>query len=91
MTLIDCANPATPLTGAMVTGTTWQARLKAAGLTQRKLAALMDMPDNTISRQMKGDWDVPGYTEAVVTAWEIMSDADRAKWEAKLTRERAKP
>lgn len=91
MALIDCANPPAPLPGDMVTGTPWQDRLKRAGLTQRKLAALMAMPDNTISRQMKGDWDVPGYTEAVVAAWEIMSPEDREKWEKRLRRERSKP
>lgn len=84
MTLSDCANPDGRLPEAMVTGTEWQARLKAAGLTQRKLAALMAMPENTVSRQMKGDWDVPGYTEAVVAAWEVMSPEDRARWEKRL-------
>lgn len=91
MALNDCANPPASVTGDMVTGTPWQDRLKRAGLTQRKLAALMAMPDNTISRQMKGEWSVPGYTEAVVAAWEIMTPEEREAWEERLRRERQKP
>lgn len=72
----------------MSMNTPWQQRLKAAGLTQRKLASLMAIPDNTISRQMKGEFNVAGYTEAVVAAWEVMTPEDRQRWEARLAETR---
>jgi len=67
---MSCATPPDALSAALVKNTPWQARLKAAGLTQKRLAALLGVAENTISRQMKGDWDVPGYVEAFVVAWE---------------------
>jgi hypothetical protein len=45
---------------------------------------MLGAAENTVSRQMKGDWEMPGYTEAVVTAWELMSEAQREAWLRKL-------
>lgn len=70
MTLTACPTPTDALPADGVKNTPWQARLKAAGLNQKRLAALLDVSENTVSRQMKGEWDVPGYVEAFVVAWE---------------------
>jgi transcriptional regulator with XRE-family HTH domain len=71
--------------------TPWQIRMKEAGLTQRTLARLCGKPDNTISRQLRGEFgDVPGYIVAIILAWEGMSEGARADWtkavEAELDR-----
>jgi hypothetical protein len=84
MALIDCANPAEPLPVAAVTkNTPWQTRLRAAALNQKELASMLGIAENTVSRQMKGDWPVAGYVEAFVEAWELMTPAQRAEWRAK--------
>jgi hypothetical protein len=88
MTLIDCATPEQPLTVAPVTkNTAWQARLRAAALNQKTLAAMLGIAENTMSRQMKGDWPVAGYVVAFVEAWEIMTAEQRAEWTARRERE----
>jgi hypothetical protein len=80
MALIDCATPPDALPLPTVKNTAWQARLKAAGLNQKQLAAMLGVSENTMSRQMKGDWPVAGYVEAFVSAWEIMSGEQRLEW-----------
>lgn len=71
--------------------TPWQIRLKATGLTQKRLAEILGVAENTLSRQMRGEWDAPGYVEAAVVAWEMMDDDDRALWIDTLKLARAKP
>ncbi len=62
-------------------GTPWQVRAKEAGLTQRKLARLCGKPDNTISRQLRGEFgNVPGYLIAIIIAWEGYSEEQREEW-----------
>jgi hypothetical protein len=78
--LIDCATPGEPLTVRPVKNTPWQLMLKDAGLSQKGLAAMLRVTENTISRQMKGDLAVPGYVSAFIAAWRIMSDRDREEW-----------
>lgn len=80
MTLIDCATPGEPLTVSAVKNTPWQSRLKAAALNQKSLAGMLGISENTVSRQMKGEWPVAGYVEAFVVAWEIMTAEQRVEW-----------
>lgn len=80
MALIRCATPGEPLTVPPVKNTPWQSRLRAAALNQKGLAAMLGISENTVSRQMKGDWPVAGYVEAFVEAWEIMTADQRAEW-----------
>lgn len=80
MTSAISANPEDVLVVAPVNNTAGQLKLKAVGLTQKRLAQILGIAENTVSRQMKGDWEVPGYVEAVVAAWEIMHDHDRERW-----------
>lgn len=88
MALIDCATPEQPLTVATVTkNTPWQARLRAAALNQKMLASMLGISENTISRQMKGEWPVAGYVVAFVEAWEIMTLEQRAEWLTRRERE----
>ena len=88
MTLISCATPRGGLGLAAVKNTLWQQRLKSAGLSQRQLAELLGVSENTVSRQMKGDWGMPGYVLAVVIAWEDMTNDARGGWVTRLRRER---
>lgn len=81
MVMIDCATPGEALPVAAVTrNTPWQDRLRAAALNQKTLAAMLGLAENTVSRQMRGDWPVAGYVEAFVEAWEIMTAEQRAEW-----------
>lgn len=89
MALIDCPESGSAVPVAVVTkNTPWQDRLKAAGLTQKRLAALLGTAQNTVSRQMIGELAVPGYVDALVTAWELMTDEQR---EALIKRRERKP
>lgn len=89
MALIDCATPGEPLTVPAVTkNTPWQERLRAAALNQKRLAAMLGIAENTVSRQMKGEWPVAGYVEAFVEAWEIMTTEQRAEWLKRRERKR---
>jgi hypothetical protein len=78
-------------TPAPMEGTPWQIRAKAAGLIQKDLARLAGKPENTISRQLRGEFgEVPGYLIALILAWESMDGPHRQRWrqavEAELTR-----
>lgn len=86
MALIDCATPGEPLTVLAVKNTPWQTRLRAAALNQKSLAGMLGISENTVSRQMKGEWPVAGYVEAFVEAWEIMTAEQRAEWHARRER-----
>lgn len=88
MALIDCATPGEPLSAALVKNTPWQTRLRAAALNQKTLASMLGIAENTVSRQMKGDWPVAGYVEAFVEAWEIMTLDQRAEWLKRRERQR---
>lgn len=58
----------------------WRDRARNAGLTQRMLARLTGVHENTVSRQFKGDWDLPQYVKSAVVAWEIMTEEQRREW-----------
>ncbi len=73
MTLIDCQGSPEPVRKRVVKNTPFQRRLQAAGLTQKLLAELVGVSANTLSRQMRGDWEVPDYVFTVIRAWELGS------------------
>lgn len=77
MTLIDCQGSPEPLRKRVVKNTPFQRWLQAAGLTQKLLAELVGASENTLSRQMRGEWEVPGYVFTAVRAWELMSPDQR--------------
>lgn len=65
----------------------WQRRAKDAGLTQVRLARLLGRPVNTISRQIRGEaGEVPQHLIAVIVAWEMMTEDQRAEWGAAVLR-----
>lgn len=82
MALIACRNDGGAATKPRMQGEPWQIRAKAAGLTQRLLARLTDKPENTISRQLRGEFggEAPGYLIAIIIAWELMDEDRRADW-----------
>ena len=71
--------PARPLSK-----TGWQARMKAAGLTQAELARLAGKRENAISEGLrgKGKGGVPRYLRSIIRLWEM---ADRTQRESLLT------
>lgn len=81
MALIDCANPREAVAVEAVTkNTEAQQRLREVGLSQKRLAQLLDTTENTISRQMKGESPLSGYVKAFVDAWEIMGPEGQAEF-----------
>ncbi len=88
MTLIACVDAKLRATPPHMQGKPWQIRAKAAKLTQRALARLTGKPENTISRQLRGEFgDVPGYLIAIIIAWEGMVDIEREAWLMAVERE----
>lgn len=70
-------------------GEPWQIRLKAAKITQRALGRLLGKPENTISRQLRGEFgEVPDYLIAIIIALEQMNEDQRADWISAVERER---
>ncbi len=70
-------------------GRPWQVRAKEALLTQRTLANIAGKSENTISRQLRGEFGgVPGYLVAIILVWEGMSADQREDWLARIGRER---
>lgn len=66
----------------------WQVRAKAAGLSQKTLAALLGHAEITISRQLRGQWNdgvVPVHVQSAIIAWELMTDAQRVAWVTAIT------
>ena len=59
-----------------------QVRAKEAGLSQKRLAELLGVTDNTASLQLRGRWKTgtPRYVIAVLLAWEMLPHADRVRW-----------
>lgn len=57
----------------------WQLRAKKAGLTQKRLAALLGVAPNTVSRQLRGQFgnEVPTYVKTVIRAYEMLPQRDR--------------
>jgi transcriptional regulator with XRE-family HTH domain len=70
---------------AGVQNTPWQVRLKALGLSQKQFAVIFGLAENTVSRQLRGEWETPRYIKALILALEQMPDRDR--WIADLDRE----
>lgn len=96
MTLNACAVELEPATRRTMQGEPWQIRAKQAGLRQRDIARIAGKPENTISRQLRGEFgEVPGYLIAIIIAWEMLAKhGQSADWlaavEAELKR-REKP
>lgn len=83
-----CRDEAGRFTPALMDGQPWQIRAKEAGLKQNMLARIAGKSDNTISRQLRGEFgEVPGYLIAIIIAWEGMDDDQQADWVRKVERE----
>lgn len=80
MTLIDCDSEEGALAIAM-DNEPWQARAKLAGLSQKTLARLLGVAENTVSLQLRGKWatGTPRYVKTVILAWERLTPAARAE------------
>lgn len=80
MTLIDCEKPAGELSPSAMDNEPWQQRAKLAGLSQKTLARLLGVAENTVSLQLRGKWQsgTPEYVKAIIRAWEHLSPAARA-------------
>jgi len=70
----------------------WQARARAAGLTQKLIAKLTGRNENSVGRSLAGERqtaDAPGPYIAVILAWEIMTPEQRDRWIAAVGQERS--
>lgn len=57
----------------------WQQRAKAAGLSQKTLAKILGVAENTVSMQLRGKWQsgTPRYVKFMIVAWEKFSPKQR--------------
>jgi predicted transcriptional regulator len=57
----------------------WQKRAKLAGLSQKMLAKLLGVAENTVSLQLRGKWasGTPQYVKTVILAWERLTPESR--------------
>ena len=78
MALIDCDSAEGAVASAM-DNEPWQKRAKLAGLSQKALAHLLGVAENTVSQQLRGKWQsgTPQYVKTVILAWERLSPAAR--------------
>lgn len=60
----------------------WQARARAAGLSQETLRRIVGLTKSGMSQGVRGLWEsgVPQYIKAAIAAWEIMSPEQRERW-----------
>lgn len=60
-------------------GEPWQKRAKRAGLSQKDLARLLGVAENTVSLQLRGRWQsgTPRYVKTAIRAWEMLPQAQR--------------
>lgn len=79
MTAIICESPRSPVSLRPMDEEPWQIRLKRAGLSQKMLARLLGVAENTVSLQLRGKWQsgVPGYVKTVIRMWELLPQKDR--------------
>lgn len=84
--LIDCAAAARPLRARIVENAPWQIRAKRAGLSQREIALLLGLAENTVSLQLRGRWQsgVPMYVQALIVAWENMTQSGRDAFRSEM-------
>ena len=85
-----CRDDGGRFTTGEMDGHPWQIRARQAGLSQKALGRLAGKPDNTISRQLRGEFGpVPLYLIAIITAWEMLDADQRTAWERAIAE--AKP
>ena len=58
----------------------WRERARRAGLSQVMLAKLAGTHPNTVSRQLRGEWETPNYVKSIILAWELMAPEQRDEW-----------
>jgi len=69
--MIDCDSAEGALANAM-DNEPWQKRAKMAGLSQKVLAKLLGVSENTMSMQLRGKWatGTPRYVMFAILVWE---------------------
>lgn len=79
MTLIDCGESSGGIRVLAMDNEPWQTRAKKAGLSQKTLAKLLGVAENTISSQLRGKWvsGTPEYVKTVIRAWEMLPQEKR--------------
>ncbi|WP_449411129.1 helix-turn-helix domain-containing protein [Methylobacterium komagatae] len=79
MALIDCGAGGDGLSRDAMDNEPWQKRAKRAGLSQKELARLLGVAENTVSLQLRGRWQsgTPRYVKTLIRAWEMLSQAQR--------------
>lgn len=79
MALINCAETEAQLSPSLVDNEPWQKRAKRAGLSQKELARLLGVAENTVSLQLRGRWQsgTPRYVKTLIRAWEMLPQSAR--------------
>jgi predicted XRE-type DNA-binding protein len=86
VTMIDCPTTTTSVRRSGMKDEPLQIRAKQAGLSQKTLAAILGVTENTASMQLRGKWQsgTPRYVVAAIVAWELMTHEQRMRWIAEL-------
>ena len=86
MTMIDCLSRIAPVSAPRMEGEPLQRRARTAGLSQKVLASLLCVTENTASLQLRGKWasGTPRYVIAAIVAWELLSHDQRQRWLAEI-------
>ena len=79
MALINCDATAGAVSPPPMENEPWQRRAKRAGLSQKELARLMGVAENTVSLQLRGKWQsgTPQYVKLIIRMWERLPQAER--------------
>ena len=77
--MIPCVIDGGALAPQVVDNDPWQKRAKKAGLSQKALARLLGVSENTVSLQLRGKWQsgIPRYVMFAIRAWERLPQKDR--------------
>lgn len=77
--MINCVEEVGALSALPVDDEPWQKRAKKAGLSQKALARLLGVAENTVSLQLRGKWQsgIPRYVINFIRAWERLPQKDR--------------
>lgn len=80
MASISCLEPLSAIPNDM-DNEPWQKRARRAGLTQKTLASLLGVSENTVSLQLRGKWQTgtPKYVKFAILMWEMSSQETKDK------------
>jgi hypothetical protein len=75
--------------GKLSTNSQWRDRLTAIGFSQKRFARFIGKTENTVSRQLRGEWEMPTYFKSIIKMLEILKPEQIVQVEAEIEMEMA--